>query len=241
MGGNKPASITACIEHPDRHMVFINAHTPALIQGMKIHTQEMDLIRGLIFLKDNSTVPNNRFCHTNLDLVAVACGDVGDGPARFLADPLLRACQQPQQARQRREVDDHLRLQVVAGDNVANGAERRGLHRGAGKQTEDGSRHRAVTVKKSGGGWVSYLLVREEATKKTSNTNPEHHQHTSRRHLNSQPAAVVLPRVHEELHESAPHPSFDHCLDLVVGPVRQVAQSPASIRQHVVVLHGKER
>lgn len=41
--------------------------------------------------------------------------------------------------------------------------------------------------------------------------------------------------VHEQLHESAGDAGLDNGLDLVVGPIRQVRDGPASIDQHLVV------
>lgn len=59
----------------------------------------------------------------HLDLRPVAGGDVGDGPARLLADRLLGGGQQVVQAGQRRAVQDHLGLSVVSSHNVAHGSQ----------------------------------------------------------------------------------------------------------------------
>jgi hypothetical protein len=41
--------------------------------------------------------------------------------------------------------------------------------------------------------------------------------------------------VHEKLHQSARDASLDHCLDLIVGTIRKVGDSPASVNQNLVV------
>lgn len=107
-----------------------------------------------------------------LDLLLVSGGDVGDGPARLLADALLGRAQQVEQPRQRIEVDDHLRLKVIAGHDVPDGAQGRRLYGGRG--------------------------------------------------------------VYQQLHQALAHPGLDHRLDLVVLPVRQVAQGPARVRQDLL-------
>jgi len=58
-----------------------------------------------------------------LDLRGVASGHVGDGPARLLADTILSGAQQRKQSGERSAVDDNLGLDVVTGDNVADGSE----------------------------------------------------------------------------------------------------------------------
>jgi hypothetical protein len=56
-------------------------------------------------------------------------GDVTDRPASFLANTLLWTAEKREQTGERVVVDDELRLQVVARDNVAHGSKRRRLDR----------------------------------------------------------------------------------------------------------------
>ena len=65
-------------------------------------------------------------------VIGGARGDVGEGPAGFLADALARGAQQRQEAGEGADGEDHLSLHVVARDNVANSAEGGCLHRVGG-------------------------------------------------------------------------------------------------------------
>ena len=59
----------------------------------------------------------------HLYLRPVAGRHIGDGPTGLFADGFFRAGQEVQQARQGGAVKDHLRLDVVAGHNVAHGTQ----------------------------------------------------------------------------------------------------------------------
>mmetsp|Transcript_115139 Transcript_115139/g.365826 ORF Transcript_115139/g.365826 Transcript_115139/m.365826 type:complete len:583 (+) Transcript_115139:81-1829(+) len=65
-----------------------------------------------------------------LDLVSVACRDVGDRPAGLLADALLGVDEQVHQGRQHAALQHRLRLMVVSRDDVADGAKSGRLHEG---------------------------------------------------------------------------------------------------------------
>jgi len=60
----------------------------------------------------------------NLNLLPIACGDVGYSPADFLAYRLLRAgTQQVQQTRQNAAAENQLRLNVIACHYVADSSQ----------------------------------------------------------------------------------------------------------------------
>jgi hypothetical protein len=66
----------------------------------------------------------------SLQLLLAAGSDVGERPARFLADALAVIGQELVQARQHRAVDHKLCLLVVARDDVTHRSQRRGLDLG---------------------------------------------------------------------------------------------------------------
>lgn len=68
----------------------------------------------------------------SLDLSGVAGSNIGDGPARLLADTVLGGAQQGKQSRERSAVDDDLCLDIVASNNVANRSQGGGLYGGRG-------------------------------------------------------------------------------------------------------------
>ena len=46
--------------------------------------------------------------------------------------------------------------------------------------------------------------------------------------------------VHEELHGPPAHPAVDHRLDLVVGPIAEVGEGPASVSKDITVIMEQE-
>ena len=46
--------------------------------------------------------------------------------------------------------------------------------------------------------------------------------------------------VHEELHNPPAHAAVNHRLDLVIGPVTEVGESPTCVGQHVTVIVEQE-
>jgi hypothetical protein len=71
----------------------------------------------------------NQICvNDRLDLVAVSSSDIGDCPASFFANGLFRAGEKTQQGRKGTTVNDDLGLNVVACDDVTNGAQSRSFN-----------------------------------------------------------------------------------------------------------------
>lgn len=157
--------------------------------------------------------------HKKLDLLGSASGcGVADSPRRFLLDVKFRVLQQLYQRRDDAGVHHRTDLVLSACGDVGYSPARfllYGLLLRGGEQAQEADESSHIDHD------LRLLVV---ARHNIAHRPQRRHQHRS----------LVM---RQQLHQATADSGIDDVLDAVVGPIRQVRQCPACVRQHLVVLH----